>query len=137
MGSFYLKTDRFWLFSRILFTLLFIAAVIIVLFDSDFEPKNIIGYSIFGIYISLMILISVRRTYKKPISSTVKMTTGILSIIIGFLMSYTILTNDEIDELLKVGFHFFPVWIILLGLRDILLYQNDIKVKSKGAMTSE
>jgi len=138
MKSFYLKTDKFWIFSRIFFTLLFILAVIKVFFlDSDFEPRNIIGFSILVIYISLMILILIRRVLKKTIPSAVKLTTGILSILIGFLISYSILTNHKSDELLKIGFHFVPVWIILLGLRDVLLYQNNYSIAHKQPMTSD
>ncbi len=132
MKSFYLKTDKFWIFSRILFTVLFIVAVIKVFFlDSDFVPRNIIGFSFLGIYISLMTLILIRRIFKKTLPSAVKLTTGILSILLGFLISYSILTNFKIDILLKIGLHFVPVWIILLGLRDILFYQINFRAENK------
>ena len=137
MKSFYLKTDKFWIFTRIIFTLLFIIALIKVFFDSDFEPQSIIGFSILVIYISLMIFILIRRAYKKLIPSAVKMTTGIISILIGFLMSYTILTNQNIDVLLIIGFHFVPVWIILLGLRDTILYQNNFTIESRQPLPFE
>ena len=84
-----------------------------------------------------MILILIRRVLKKTIPSAVKLTTGILSILIGFLISYSILTNHKSDELLKIGFHFVPVWIILLGLRDVLLYQNNYSIAHKQPMTSD
>ena len=138
MKSFYLKTDKFWIFSRILFTVLFIIVVIKVFFlDSDFVPRKIIGFSFLGIYITLMTLILIRRIFKKTIPSAVKLTTGILSIFIGFLMSYSILTNFKIDILLKIGMHFVPVWIILLGLRDILFYQINFKAENKSYLSSE
>lgn len=136
MKSFYLKTDSFWVFSRIIFTLLFIIAVIIVFLDSDFVPGDIIVYSSFGIYISLMITILFKSAYKKPIPSAVKMTTGIISSLIGCLMSYTILINQNIDIPLKIGFHFLPLWIILLGIRDILLYQNNFSIEGKQSIAS-
>jgi len=137
LKTFYLKTDKFWIISRILFTLLLIIAVIIVFFDSDFELKSLVGYSVLGIYISLMIIILLKRAFNKPVSSTVKLTTGIISILIGFLMSYTIFTNHNIDVLLKIGFHFVPVWIILLGLRDILFYQINFRAENKSYIASE
>ncbi|RKS42573.1 hypothetical protein BC962_3240 [Gillisia mitskevichiae] len=138
MKLFYLKTDKFWIFSRIFFTLLLIIAVIKVFFlDTDFEPRNIFGFSILAIYISLMILILLRRVYKKTIPSTVKLTTGISSILIGLLMSYSILTNPNTNELLKIGFHFVPVWIILLGLRDVLLYQNHYSIEYNQSMATD
>lgn len=52
-------------------------------------------------------------------------------------MSYSILTNQNIDGLLKVGSHFVPVWMFLLGLRDILLYQNSYSFESKQSLASE
>ena len=138
MKGFYLKTDKFWIFSRILFTLLFIIVVIKVFFlDSDFVPRNIIGFSFLGIYISFMTSILIMRAFKKPIPSAVKIITGILSVFIAILMSYTILTNQNIDELLKIGSHFVPVWLFLLGLRDILLYQNNYSIESKQPLASE
>ena len=138
MKSFYLKTNKFWMLSRILFTLLFIAAVIKVFFlDSDFEPGNIISFSFLVIYISLMILILFRRVFKKTIPSAVKLTTGIISILLGFIMSYTILIFHNIDELLKIKLQFFPVWLILLGLKDVLLYQNNYSSAHKQPMTTD
>lgn len=131
MKSFYLKTDKFWNFSRLLFTILLAIAVIIVFSESDFEPRNIIGFSILVLYISLMILIFIRRVNKEHIPSSIMMTTGIISILFGFLMSYTIFTNQNIDELLKFGFYFFPIWIILLGLKDLLFYQTNLRSKIK------
>ena len=131
MKTFYLRTDKFWNFSQIFFALLFTIAVIIVLLKSDFKPLNLIGYSILGIYIYLMILSFTRRAYKKSIPSKVRITTGILSILIGFLMSYTILSDLNMSGLLKIGFHFLPVWIILTGLRDILLCQDNYVVADK------
>lgn len=131
MKTFYLRTDKFWNFSRILFTLLFISAVVIVLFNSDLEPRNLIGYFLLGIYISLMGLILFRRAYKKFIPSAVKVITGVMSILLGFLMSYTILTNPNIGELLKIGFHFIPVWLVFLGLRDIILRQNNYSIEKQ------
>ncbi len=138
MKLFFLKTDKFWIFSRILFTLLLIIAVIKVFFiDSDFELKSIIGFSLLGIYISLMILILIRRVYKKTIPSTVKLTTGSLSILFGFVMSYSIFTNHNIDALLKIAFHFVPVWITLLGLRDVLLHKNNYSNGHKQPIVSK
>ena len=84
-----------------------------------------------------MILILIRRVYKKTIPSAVKLTTGISSILFGFLMSYSILTNPKTDELLKIAFHFVPVWTILLGLRDVLLYQNNYRIAHKQPMASD
>ena len=86
----------------VFFTLLFIISVIMVFSNSDFEARNIIGFSILVIYISLMLFILIRSVYKKSIPSTVKITSGIISILIGFLMSYSILTNHNIDELLII-----------------------------------
>ena len=67
MKSFYLKTDKFSIFSRIVFTLLFIIAVIkIFFFDSEFESRNIIRFSISSLYISFNDII----TYPKNIQKT-------------------------------------------------------------------
>lgn len=137
MKLFYQKTDKFWIFSRIFFTLLLIIAVIIVFFDSDLELRSLIGLSILGIYISLMIFILIRRALKKSVPSVVKTVTGTLSVFIAFLMSYSILTNQNIDELLKIGFHFVPVWMFLLGLRDIFLYRNNYNVESTKPLAPE
>ena len=137
MKSFYQKTDKFWIFSRIFFTLLLIIAVIIVFFDSDFELRSLIGLSILGIYISLIMSVLIRRAFKKPVPSVVKIITGISSIFVAFLMSYSILTNQNIDELLKIGFHFVPVWMFLLGLRDIILYRDKYNIESKQPLVSE
>ena len=132
MKLFYLKTDKFWIFSRVLFTLLFIIATIKLFLESDFEPRNIIGFSILGIYISLMILITSRRVLKKTVPSALKITTGIISILFGCIMSYTILTNQNIELLLKIGFHFVPFWIVLLGWKDLLNYQDKKNLKTSG-----
>ena len=127
MKTFYLKTDIFWLISRILFTILWIAALIVTFIDLGFVPKSLVAYTIFGIYISLMITILLKRAFKKPSPPKINLTTGIISIIFGLLMSYTIITNHNFNALEKIGFHIFPVWIILSGLRDILLYKNNFR----------
>jgi hypothetical protein len=130
MKTFYLKTDKFWIISRIIFTILFIAALIKLIIDLDFEPQSLVAYSLFGIYISFMIIMLVKRALKKPISSIIKMTTGIISLLFGFLMSYTILIQpNNYSEFEKIGFLVFPIWIVLFGLRDILFYKNNFKVK--------
>lgn len=123
MKTFYLKTAKFWVFSRILFTLLFTIALIIVS-DFNFGSGNIVFYLIFGIYISSMITILVRRASKRPVPSAVEMIAGIISLLLGFLMSYTILINPNFSELQKIGYQVVPIWMILLGWRDILLHQN-------------
>ncbi|MFV8837464.1 hypothetical protein [Salinimicrobium soli] len=137
MKTFYLKTDKFWIFSRLIFTLLLIIAVIKVLNDSGFESGRILGFSTLGIYIGLMIFILIRRFLRKPVPSAVKICTGIITVLMGFLMSYTILINTNIDWLLKTGFHFVPVWAILLGLRDIVLYRTDYHLPRTQPMKSE
>ena len=130
MKTFYLKTDKFWIISRILLTIILIVALIKIFIDLDFEPENLVAYSIFGIYISLMIIILLKKAFKKPVPSTIKLITGIISLLFGFLMSYSIFTTlNDFNKLQKIGFHIFPVWIILSGLRDILFYQNNFRVE--------
>lgn len=127
----------FWIISRILFTILWIAALIITFIDLGFVPKSLVAFTIFGIYISLMIIILLKRAIQKPVPSKIKLITGIISIIFGFLMTYAIFTNKNFSELEKIGFHIFPVWIILFGLRDILLYKNNFRPEKDIIIASE
>jgi hypothetical protein len=84
-----------------------------------------------------MIIILLKRAFKKPVPSKIKLTTGIISMILGLMASYTIFTYHNLSVLGKIGFHILPLWIILFGLRDILVYKNNFRPEKDIVIASE
>jgi hypothetical protein len=117
---FYRKTKYFWIFSKFVLILLFLSAIIERINETDIGSLVVQG--LFISYTIVAIVLLIHELTRRKLYKILKLVIGIINIILGLISGYMMLTAgiNKNTILMNIWFLFFPFWIILLGLYDIL-----------------
>ena len=115
---FYKRTKYFWIVSRVILILLF-GAVSVKKNPFETTGESIVSSVFFLYLISMTVLLILEFLKRNP--NLLAYFTGVVSIIIGFVMAYLILYVGYPEYGLGIiAFEILPLWIIAFGFKDII-----------------
>ncbi|TCC96951.1 hypothetical protein [Pedobacter hiemivivus] len=127
MKRFYHQTYYFWLITRIIF----IAGALLDsgrMFGKGLETLDVfINLSIIG-YLGLMIYNTVNEFRNALVSTVTKYIVGVASLVLAFVIIVIVVTHDS--RLISLAGP-FVIWIVLLGIFDLLILNRSEEVQEE------
>jgi hypothetical protein len=104
----------FWVISRLVFCVAIFTSLVLQKFDKQWDV--ILSVFVCAVYLILMVILLIQEIAKIEKNVIVTKSTGILSLVLGFIIGYLILYVSSVNTALAIPFF---IWIILMGMFDL------------------